>query len=109
MILVAAAIDLDGHERDEGDQECERRGREPCEIASLSAREEAEADTEERAEQDEVREVAEVHDLRAELANEDELEEEDEGAAEEDARASGADAGEPVALRTDGSQPRRSR
>ncbi len=100
--LVASAIDLDRYEGDEGQEDGQRRWREQTQIVSLPACEKPETDAEERAEEDEVREVAQVHDLCAELANEDELEEEHESTTEEHARTGRADTGEPVALRPKG-------
>ncbi len=92
--LVASPVDLDRNERDECEHDGQHRCRQQRQIATLVARQEADPDAEERPEEHEIREVAEVNDLRAQLTDQHELQEEHEGAPEEHADASRPDTGE---------------
>ena len=96
--LVAPAIHSNRHKCDQREQSDQHRCRQPGQIASRSTREETEPDAEKRTEQHKVREVAEVDDLRAELADKNELEEEHQPASEEHPSFGRPDACEPLTM-----------
>jgi hypothetical protein len=83
--LRAALVDLDRHREHQPDERSKHEGRGAGDRAFRPREQEAETDAEEGAEQDEVREVAQMDDVRAQPADQRELEEEDERAREDEA------------------------